>query len=275
MSRRLPRLLLLLLLRSCCCYCIAATSVSLLLQLGGLSDPPTECGARLSVEGLRRLLQSLKQYLQQPEAAAEWLAVAGAVADAFSHSAPRALLARAAVTTQALRLSFGLYFSSIETQDLGPSAAAAAEAAHQQQQQKQRQREKQQQQQRHLQQRHQEQPQQPLPQQQQQRKQHRQRDDSPGPSFGHPLDWLLQEGLRSSSSKMPAGTEPLPAEDRQLLLRCLPESICSSSSSSSSSRTPTAVGGHLMAPLRLPFDPQDVAARCVAQLLLIDLLRVS
>lgn len=80
MSRRLPRLLLLLLLRSCCCYCIAATSVSLLLQLGGLSDPPTECGARLSVEGLRRLLQSLKQYLQQPEAAAEWLAVAGAVA---------------------------------------------------------------------------------------------------------------------------------------------------------------------------------------------------
>ncbi|XP_026189724.1 uncharacterized protein LOC34624316, partial [Cyclospora cayetanensis] len=214
-----------------CYQCCSFHAVILLLQLGGFNDPPTEIGARLSAEAFRRLLRSLfKRPLlkQQPVENAEWSAVIGAVADAFNQTAPRALLARAAVPPEALRLSFGLYFerfpwsNSQQQHDLQQQPTRADR-------------------------------------------------DAEAHVSNAVLEGLLYEEASACTDVASAG-DPLPLEDRQLLLRCLPESVCSSSASSKAMHASGSPFDNLA---KLPFDPQDVATRCVAQLLLIDVLQVS
>ncbi|OEH75118.1 sec7 domain-containing protein [Cyclospora cayetanensis] len=146
--------------------------------------------------------------------------------DAFNQTAPRALLARAAVPPEALRLSFGLYFerfpwsNSQQQHDLQQQPTRADR-------------------------------------------------DADAHVSNAVLEGLLYEEASACTDVASAG-DPLPLEDRQLLLRCLPESVCSSSASSKAMHASGSPFDNLA---KLPFDPQDVATRCVAQLLLIDVLQ--
>ncbi|KAL8272337.1 hypothetical protein Esti_003748 [Eimeria stiedai] len=259
----------------------------LALILGGLEDPPTECGARLSVEALRQLLHFLRDRLLQEEAADIWTAITKALQDAFSKTMPQALLAGAAGTPQSLRLSFGLYFGV--TSEETPRAAAPQQ---QQQQQEQQQHRPQQHQQQAQQQHHKQQQLQPVQQQQlqqraptsaspkpesmgpgpsnlvlqQQEQRQQQQPEQQGGSIS--LAWLLREN-GDKDDGLVGLARPLPLADRRLLLRCLPKSTCSSSSSGGSG----AVGAFSGLSPKLPFDDKEVAAKCVAQLLLIELVQ--